>query len=177
MNILGFDPSLTSSGYCYKDPRGELRTGRVRSKKLKGVERLSFIRGAMLSILREHYIDLIAYEGYAMGFGGKRNPGRVFDIGELGGVLRLVAYDAGLDMLMVAPTSLKMFATGHGDADKPAILAAVRDNWGYDTKYDDEADAYVLYKLGEAFTNARKRRGYSAKQQEALDKVTLVRGA
>lgn len=176
MRILGFDPSLTSSGYAYPAPTGIL-TGRIRPKNLRGVERLHHIARCFRELLQISEAEVVVYEGYAMGYGGKSNPGRVFDIGELGGVLRLIAFENGVSMLLVSPRTLKMFVTGDGGAEKDVISQRIREQWGDDIKQNDEADAYGLYRLGVAYTEARKRRGYSVKQQEALNKVSLIKGA
>jgi len=174
--VLGFDPSLASSGFAYQDEEG-CHTGRITSKKLRGVERLDFIQRSFLELMDKVYVltgrlDLIVYEGYAMGtMGGK---GRFFDIGELGGVLKLVAWDMGVDVLLVPPSNLKQFATGKGNAKKEQVIQAVADVWGYDVPQNDEADAFALLKMGEAYLAARKPR--ASHRAKALQSCMLLKG-
>ncbi len=49
----------------------------------------------------------------------------------------------------VTVQKIKQFATGKGNADKEAVIAAVKEKWGHSAKTHDEADAYALlrYKL------------------------------
>lgn len=168
--ILGFDPSLTSSGFCY-DNAGEIITGRILTKDLRGVERLAYIRDQCSLLMNKAEAILIAYEGYAMG----ANVGRAFDIGELGGVLKLLAFELDVDILVVPPRNLKLFATGSGNAKKPEVIKAVADVWGYNIPRDDEADAFVLYKMGEAYRSKRVSRGYEEHARKALEGCQYIR--
>lgn len=162
MGVLGFDPSLTSSGFAYRDRDGEFHTGRIKAANIRGPERLDFIRYSFLDLLgrvataADSNVDLIAYEGYAMG--GRAGRGRLFDIGELGGVLKLVAWQRGVDVLLIPPSNLKQFATGKGKADKLEVAKAIAETWGYNIPQNDEADAFILLMMGEAFLRTRRPR-------------------
>ena len=116
--------------------------------------RLHWFKKQMEKLLIDHGLvgrdGLMVIEGYAM-----MAKGRVFNIGELGGVLKLVAWEYDVDILVVPPTTLKKFCTGKGNANKEAMLKAVHNKWGYLTFFNDEADAYALYRFGEA-TQSRK---------------------
>ena len=50
----------------------------------------------------------------------------------------------------VAPTSLKKFVTGKGNAKKDLMLLSVYKRWGFDTTNDNKADAYGLAQFGRA---------------------------
>jgi crossover junction endodeoxyribonuclease RuvC len=171
---LGFDPSLTSSGFAYTDADGEIHTGTIRGDNIRGIDRLLFIRQSFAKLLNMQPDPLVVYEGYAMG--GKGQRGRFFDMGELGGVLKSFAIEAGFDILLVPPSNLKMFATERGNAKKPEISAAIAEIWGYRVKQDDEADAFVLMKMGEAFRDRRRHRTYSEIRRNSLLKCQLIRG-
>lgn len=43
--------------------------------------------------------------------------------------------------------TIKKFATGRGNADKKAMIAAVRSRWGVETDDDNEADAVALFQF------------------------------
>lgn len=175
-SILGFDPSLTSSGFAYC-VEGKYHTGRITPKKLKAAERLDFIQQSFYELIDKVYVstgrmDLIVYEGYAMGM--PNGQGRLFDIGELGGVLKLVAWDMGVDVLLVPPTNLKKFATGKGNAKKDQVIQAVADVWGYNIPQNDEADAFALLKMGEAYVATRRPR--ASHRASALQSCMLLKG-
>jgi crossover junction endodeoxyribonuclease RuvC len=163
MSILGFDPSLTSSGFCYEQGE-DIVTGRILPNAFRGIERLLFIKEQFIKLVSKAQPTLLVYEGYSMGLGG----GKVFDLGELGGVLKTVAFEKNLDILIVPPTSLKLFATGKGNAKKPEISKAVAKVWGYKVTQNDEADAFVLFQMGRAYKSARVCRAYEAHAHKAL---------
>ena len=84
----------------------------------------------------------IALEGYSL-----HGPGNPAIAPELGGIVRLGLVDHAR-IHEVAPSGLKKFATGKGNARKDAIMLAVYRRWRYDCDGDDNrADAYVLARM------------------------------
>lgn len=179
MTVLGVDPSLTSTGVAYSGFGDQIVTHRIiPGKYLKGVSRLAFIKNSIESTMNivfreEDENNLMVYEGYAMG--APKSGGRAFDMGELGGVLKTLAYTKGIPVLLVPPTSLKLFATGNGRAEKLDILQAVKDTWGYALMNDDEADAFVLYQMGRLFRSSKKVR--ASHRVQALESCQYIPGA
>jgi crossover junction endodeoxyribonuclease RuvC len=174
---LGYDPSLTSSGYCFKTDEG-YQVGRILPKKFRGAERLDFITEQLLKLVYDHDIEVIFMEGYSMGSPQRGGAvGRAFDIGELGGVVKLLAYRGGVDLVLVPPAVLKKFATGKGNAKKPEMIAAVRKVWGMDIPQDDMADAFLLYQFGEPYLNHRKRRRYKPDIRELFGRCERMKAA
>lgn len=114
-----------------------------------------FHREELREVLDMAEPDLVVYEGYAMG--GKRRQTRPYDAGELGGVLKTMIWEEGYDMLLVPPPSLKLYATGKGNADKDQMRVAMGKLRGSFFSSDDEADAYGLMRMGLAFLSARHR--------------------
>lgn len=167
-NVVGFDGSLTSSGYSFMAD-GTLHVGRIRPKVLRGAERLSFIANFAEEIFLRADADFLALENYSMGSKGSR----VFHIGELGGVLKLVAVRKGMRILTVPPTSLKIFATGNGRAEKEDVIQGIAANWGVRIDKHDEADAFVLMKIGQAYGNRRVYRSYPEVRRRALEGCEL----
>ena len=155
MSILGFDASLRSSGYCYRGEGDQVMAGTIQPKKIRGMDRLDFIQGTFNELI--YYKELVVYEDYSMG----SKVGRVFSIGELGGVLKLSCYREKVPVLMVPPSSLKMFITGKGMADKETIRACIQEQHLLDFEQDDEADAFVLMLMGEYYLENRRLRGTS----------------
>lgn len=170
MSVIGIDPSLLRTGYAMEG--GEVGTISP-PKGVRGPGRLMYIRDAILSLLDEG-VTFVAYEGYAMG----RFAGRAFDLGELGGVLKVVFWERKLPFLIVPPSSLKLFATGKGNADKSRVCEAMSRHRGGAFRYDDEADAYALLQMGllhlDPRRGARDRRHYT---RTALNGCVLVSAA
>ena len=144
--LLGLDASLNSTGYAFFTDGGELVTDRIRSADKKGSARLHHNLTQLQALLNRVKPDVIVLEGYAMG--GK---GLVFQIGEWGGLIRLEAWKRGIDVLTIAPNTLKYAATASGAAKKPQMAAACVELFDTTITQDDEADAFLLLKAGEAY--------------------------
>jgi Holliday junction resolvasome RuvABC endonuclease subunit len=89
---------------------------------------------------------LIAIEQYAFSKGGP-------SLGELGGVYRsaLLAHFPDAEFVEVAPTTLKKFLSGQGNASKARMVAAVaRLHPDLDIDNDDVVDAFGLLEIGRA---------------------------
>lgn len=101
--------------------------------------------------------DTIVIEDYAMGAKGK-----VFHIAENCGLLKHKLYKQGIKFVTIAPTALKKFATGKGNADKCAMYDAFvnetgihlrelmeSDNKDCGSPVSDIVDSYFLALYGE----------------------------
>jgi len=158
LKICGVDASLTSTGIgSFED--GNIVTEAIQSQ-LKGPERLISIREGVRHIVKGS--DLVLLEGYAYSKGDKAHQ-----IGELGGVLRVMFWKMDLKVIEVAPSALKKFATGKGNAKKEDIAVAIYKRWGREFKTNDEADAFVLTQIGMAYMN--RVNGLTAFQREVID--------
>jgi len=148
MLFLGIDQSLRSTGVAVISKEQEVRyTGTVTPGKLTGVSRLVCIRNALREVIGLYPgIHYAALEGYSIG-----SVNRSFDLGELGGLVRIVLHDEGIPALIVPPTSLKQFVTGNGSSDKDAMRRAVLKKWGIDINQDDICDAFGLAQVARSF--------------------------
>jgi crossover junction endodeoxyribonuclease RuvC len=143
----------------------------IQPKARRGPERLVYVQHEVIRIAEEQDIDLVAIEGYSYGsrYGGER-------LGELGGVIRVGLYSAGIDYIEVAPHSIKKYATGKGNAPKDAVLVEAVRRLGYDgAQGPDGADALWLWALvreaaGEPVVTV------PAKHREALGTIDLTGG-
>lgn len=172
--LLGLDPSLTSTGFCYEDKEGRMHSGRIRPKSLRGVPRLIYIRNCVdqiikNGILKHNRFTMVAYEGYSMG----SQQTRSYSMGELGGVLQVHILEARIRLLLVPPSSLKKFVTGSGRADKSLMVDKIAEIWQYNIQQHDEADAFGLLQFGKAYTDARVRRTYNSQRREVLNTASL----
>lgn len=140
--FIGLDLSLRETGFAHLY-RGRFKTQVVKTKLL-GNPRLDYLEETIMNLVTDLNPSGVAIEDYAMGA-----KGRVFNIGELGGVIRLAVYRAGIPMIEVPPTVLKKFVTGKGNANKTAMVKKVSQLW-FDTDNDNVADAVALSKVAAA---------------------------
>jgi Holliday junction resolvasome RuvABC endonuclease subunit len=181
--VEGLDPSLTSTGLAYREGR-KVRAYCIGNPKLKGAKRLVAIRDAVAAALDRFDPGLVALEGYAMGFRGKSNT--IFGIGELGGVLQLLILERGIDILLVPPTSLKLFVTGSGrpkGKGKEPVMLAIGQRLGVQFSTSDQYDSAGLLVMGEYYARVKssaRLRGRSLLLAEheikALNGCTLLAG-
>lgn len=168
---LGIDPSLTATALCCIE-NGEPAYWHEYKPKAKGMERLDWLFSKVSDVtggpfvVKRPPINLIAIEGYSYASAGRA----VINMGELGGILRLLLYWSGHMWLEVAPPTLKKFATGKGNAPKDSIMLQVYKRWGFEAESNNVADAFVLSKI--AYHLASKdRAGLADFQTEILDKL------
>lgn len=144
MNILSIDASLSNTGFAMME-KGIIVTCCIGSK-LRGIPRLIEIRDHISRLIDKTNTDIIFIEGYAYGsgLGGSRN----IDLGELGGVLRVMFYEKGIPYVEIIPQHIKKFVTGKGNANKEMMMKISKEKYGIDFKNNDECDAYGMYLLG-----------------------------
>lgn len=139
---LGLDPSLTGTGWCVLDDDGIRRIGKIKTTTGKFLgQRLAVIGSTIRGLVVEHNPDLVAFEG--LGF----NSDSLSVTAQVHGALRMsIARVNGrvYNPAMVAPTSLKKWATGDGRADKSQMIAAAFTLTGYRGRSHDEADAALI---------------------------------
>ena len=161
MRICGIDASLTGTGIALLRCGNELDpiTTTITSK-LTETNRLIHIRDYVQKF--SDGSDLVVIESYAFS-----RPNQAHQIGELGGVLRVMLAENNLKVLEVAPTQLKKFATGKGNASKEEIAVAAYKKWGIECRTNDETDAAVLVYIGLAYMGYTDN--LTAYQQEVID--------
>lgn len=145
MNIfLGVDQSLRGTGLVVLDVSGAILFQRlVKPGALRGPERLAHVRGALRDALVAHKPSYAALEGYSYD-----STGRVFQLGEVGGVVQLAFWDAQVPFRVVTPAALKKYVANNHQASKRQMLDATRIKWGVDfEKEDDLCDAYGLARI------------------------------
>jgi Holliday junction resolvasome RuvABC endonuclease subunit len=186
--VLGVDASLTSTGYCFRDSH-KLIKGTVKTDALRGPHRLYYVQQRIVKLVDDLQPDLVVLEDYAMGIG---KGGMSFSIGELGGVLRLLFWERGIDVMLVSPTALKKAITGRGNADgtrkvngrkvkdksKPEMRAALLTNFNVIVDQGDEADACGLMLMGEMRYGSHtvSRAVQSTLRLDALNECSIIHG-
>lgn len=122
------------------------------------IERFKHNAIKTIDFIQEYCVyPLIVLEDYA--FAGK---GKVFNIAENCGILKLGLYENGLDYITIAPTAVKKFATGKGNANKNDMLSTFEEQTGIDLfkmlnmerkekiphPIEDIVDSYFMAKYG-----------------------------
>lgn len=144
---LGIDQSLTSTGIAVlREGTSQPLVCTALPTKLKGPARLAYIRDRARGFLEEYTPRAAALEGYSYG-----STGKVFELGELGGVLKLLLHDAGVPFLVVPPSSLKKFIAHKSEATKEDMRRAVEERFGLDIDQEDACDAYGLARVARAW--------------------------
>lgn len=100
----------------------------------------------------------------------------MFNIGELGGTVKIVLFERGIDVLCVSPTSMKSAISGDGKAKKPQIQKALRDRYGIQVSQHDEADAVALMLLGEMKCGSRPIHPETRSRFAGVEKGEVLKG-
>ena len=138
--IIGVDQSLTETGYCILDLNtGYRKTGIIKPKKIRGVDRLNFIELQLREILILNHITRGVMEGYSYG-----SIGRTFELGELGGIIKMIFNKRGIPLEIVPPTVWKKEVVGKGNANKDKVKLVVSDDYGLKFNTQDECDAWCM---------------------------------
>lgn len=171
--VLGIDASLSCTGYSYRGPDSWPVASTIQPGELRGSYRLSYVRRQMERIVQEVRPSLAVIEGYSMGVG--RGAGRLADLGELGGVIKLLLWENGVDVMIVPPSTLKSGVALNGRASKEDLQKALDALYGYIVTQDDEADAVGLMLLGEFRLGSTELKA-DAKRRRSVENCEIVRG-
>jgi crossover junction endodeoxyribonuclease RuvC len=160
--IVGIDASLTSTGVAVI--KGDTSSTIAIQSNQTGVKRLIEIRDHVRDIVGD--ADFVVIEGYAYA-----RVNQAHKMGELGGVLRVMFREEGIKYIEVAPSAVKKFATGKGNANKEAVAVGIYKRWGKELWTNDEADAFVLAKIGQAYLSGGE--GLTCFQKDVIKKIKL----
>lgn len=131
---IGIDQSLNSTG-VYVIRNGAEFKYLISGKGLRDERRLHHIFTKLTEIFDTHSpgMKYVCMEGYAYDA-----VGRVFELGEVGGIVKLLCAMNACTLYSVPPSSLKKFATGNSSASKETMMAAMGE------EQNDVADAKAL---------------------------------
>lgn len=166
-HFCGLDLSLTASGLIIIDCDGVIKERKVISfPKLKGPERLNAICNEIRMTIGYYDIQLACIEGYAM-----RALGKTYNIGELGGVVRLLLWRLKIPYLEPPPQRVKKFATGKGGGEggsKDQVTMFVYKHWDFQAVDNNEADAFVLAQISRGISGFGE---WNAYQKEVIKEM------
>lgn len=147
MNVIGLDLSTARIGFA--STSGELVSISGHAKADDPYRRLHELTRELAHAikLRPPRPDLVVVEDYALGA-----PGRIslIRLGEIGGIVRTWLFEQDYRLALVAPGTVKRFATGNGNADKEAMMRRAIELGARGNVNHDEADAFHLRRMGRA---------------------------
>ena len=148
-SILGLDLSLTETGIYISNWKETNPVSEVLKppKSLNKFTRLAWYESQFEEFKSRYNVSYCAVEGYAMGI----RTGMVFNIGEQGGIARMVLQKGFIETIIVPPTTLKRFVTGKGNSKKNEMMLGVFKKWGKEFSNDNKADAYALYQFARMY--------------------------
>jgi len=147
--VMGIDLSLVETGLCLLDGGDLVWKILVTSKPDQSVleiDRIQKIARAVTGHIDEHKSDLIVIEGLSY---GSKNTTSLCQLAKLNFSVEIYCYQLGYHYLMVAPTHLKKFITGKGNAKKELMLMKVLKKYGIEFENNNLCDAYCLARYGE----------------------------
>lgn len=139
--ILGLDLSTRRTGAAFPDGNTTAWVPEARHDEPGRLHWLTRLLTATIG--RWPDLQLIVAEDVAIG----TYPMAAQALSRMHGVLLLTAHTHNVPVARVNPTRLKRYATGRGNADKDAMVAAARAA-GAHVAGHDEADAWLLRALG-----------------------------
>lgn len=142
--VLGLDLSISSTGVA--DVHGDRDT--ITTPGVAGDQRLCAIRDRIRDELtgasppRGRWPDLVVIEDVVV------RSASASVLGMLHGVVRADLIDRAIPYLLVAPATLKVYATSRGNAPKPDLRVELLKRTGVDERDDNAVDATWLRLLG-----------------------------
>ena len=162
--ILALDLSLTQTGYAFEASKtitgyedDIMLSGVIRSR-LKGWGRVNDIRREVMQF--SSVADVVVIEGYSFGSQGRA----VYQIAELGGVIRYSLWMRKVPYVEVPPSTLKKWATGKGNVGKDEMIAAAIRKHGFEGSNNNAADAHLLWHMANAYYSGKYRTKIEAEQ-------------
>jgi crossover junction endodeoxyribonuclease RuvC len=168
MKICGLDLSLCNTGVAISVDASISWDVLSPPKGLRDVPRLDWITATVGELARG--AELVTMEDFSYG-----SVGHQHEIGGMGFMVRHRLWKMGIPYVPVAPSRLKKFITGHGNAKKNEIMREVWRRWDHNAATDDCADAIGLCYLGLALTGCW--RPTIAAQGEVLRDIWKAHGA
>lgn len=172
MIAVGLDLSLTHTGYvALKEDGIVLARGVIKSKPsgtshLAETERIVSIAEEAVQKIDESCADpaLVVIEGLAFMAQGTS----LVQLAGLNYLVRILLAEFKWPFIIVAPTTLKKFATGSGKGDKDMMMMEVFKTYGFSAMDNNECDAYALAAVGQALLGTPLRKLLKP-QQEVID--------
>ena len=171
---VGLDLSLSATGfYLIKESGNDYTEIRTKPADFScDIARVEYIADCILERLKGYDISFVMLEDYFTG----QQPGTVIQLAVLGTVVRYKLLTNGYSYLAVAPTQIKKYATGKGNAPKDNMLKAVFKNYDFDTNSNNIADACAIAHLNKSYSEfLNGKKDFLKYELEVLKKINKER--
>jgi Holliday junction resolvasome RuvABC endonuclease subunit len=167
--VVGLDLAAEVTGVAFEDGTQVIRGPKPKGKKRTlddDLTRLAHIENHIDLVRYQYEPQLVVVEDYAPGI----RSAAAHRLAEVGGVVRLALWRAGVPIALVNPMHLKIYATGRSGATKSQMATAAQSRTGLVFPTEDECDAAWLRWMGlDALGHAEF--ALPVKHREALAKV------
>ena len=142
--FLGLDLSLGSSGIVIIDNDYNIIYKDTFKVLQLGVERLFFLE-AQLKKMLDNYSEIVVCCIESPAY---RETGKIFELGEWAGIVKLELFKRSIPYIMAAPLALKKYVSGEGKSKgKETVLLDIYKNFHEEIRQDDIGDSYVLARI------------------------------
>jgi len=141
--ILALDPATHCGWAISRDVYGVWDLTPKRDESI-GM-RLIRLRSKLNEVIASENINLVVFERP-----GGRHVAAVIVQSELQGQIKVVCEDLKIPYRAYSSQEIKKFATGKGNAGKPAVIKAAQNKLGYQGINDNEADALWALELAKS---------------------------
>jgi len=143
LRILALDPA-THCGYALSHALYGVWDLSAKRDESAGM-RLIRLRSKLREIILSERIELVVFERP-----GGRFKASIIVQSEIQGQIKTVCEDLKVEYRAYSSTEIKKYATGKGNAGKPAMIYAAQTKLGYQGDDDNEADALWLLELAKS---------------------------
>jgi len=159
MIALGADLSLTGTGVSVLEDgkvkeQTSIKSSPVGKKAKDEIVRLRTIVSSLMEIVDKYKPDVVVLEGIAF---MSRNTTALAQLAGLNYMVRSALVERGIPFLIVAPTTLKKYVTGSGNASKDVMMLETYKRFGVSILDNNIADAYGLAQVGTAVLNTEHK--------------------
>jgi Holliday junction resolvasome RuvABC endonuclease subunit len=153
-SIIGIDPSTkTGIGFFSSSLDCALHYDTMVIKshhdsktRTNEMHRVNHIADRVLEVVKTNNPELVIVENFSYA-----NKFTSFVGVEINTLIQHRLFNAGIGFILVAPTTLKKFVTGKGNANKDVMRLEAYKRWEIEAKTDDEIDAVCLAMFGAAY--------------------------
>lgn len=156
MSVIGIDQSLTSSGICVVDGKKVKMSTTIKPESTDEVDRLIEIESVLAEIITSSNVEIAVMEGYSFMSGG-----RLASLGELGGIVKKLLRQLGIDFYIVAPMTLKKFCNSSKSKGKNKVMLEIYKRYGVEFEDDNQTDAFGLAMIGNEILHYKKHKEFS----------------
>lgn len=175
MKALGADLSLTGTGISVLEDGKVKEQASIKSSKTgnKASDEIKRLRGIVTEIME--YVDtwkpdIVVIEGIAF---MSRNTTALAQLAGLNYMVRSELVERDIPFLIVAPTTLKKYVTGSGNASKDVMMLMTFKEFGVTILDNNENDAYGLAHIGLSVLQPPKKLKQHMKEVVKLVKTQL----